>query len=163
MERKPGKVERVSKEVFEITLKGVIPTTNGSALFLHTEIKTFVIYVDAYFGNLISIHLKKVPRDRPLTHDLIRNIFFGLGVTLERVVIADVAEGTFFARIILKMHNELGLKLVEVDARPSDAILLALQDEKPILVSKKTLDLVDDMTEVFHRILAEHQTPPEEA
>jgi uncharacterized protein len=74
-------------------------------------------------------------------------------VAVERVVINDVDSGTFFARIILQMQNELGRKVIEVDARPSDSIVLALQAKKPILVAKKVLESVEDMTEILERIL----------
>ena len=62
-------------------------------------------------------------------------------------------EGTFFARIILQMENELGKKIIELDARPSDSIVLALQMDQPIHVSRKVLENVEDMTEILERIL----------
>jgi bifunctional DNase/RNase len=130
-----------------------MPTSNGCAIFLGNADKTFVIYVDQAIGNAISMTLNDVKKDRPLTHDLIGHIFAGLGVTVERIVINDVDSGTFFARIILNMHNELGRKVLEVDARPSDSMVLALQSKKPILVAKKVLDSVEDMTEILERIL----------
>ena len=77
----------------------------------------------------------------------------GLETKIERVVINDVDEGTFFARIILQMENELGKKIIELDARPSDSIVLALQMDQPIQVSPKVLDNVEDMTEILERIL----------
>lgn len=130
-----------------------MPTANGCALFLGTEEKAFVIYVDQTIGNTLSMTLNKVKKERPLTHDLIHNIFLGLGVSVERVVINKVEDSTFFARIILKMQNEIGTKLVELDARPSDALILAAQNEKPLYVTKDVLEQVEDMTEILHRIL----------
>jgi bifunctional DNase/RNase len=79
----------------------------------------------------------------------------GLGAEVERVVINDVDDGTFFARLIVSMENELGHKIVEVDARPSDSIVLALTSEKPLYAAKKVLDAVDDMTEILAKILKE--------
>ncbi|MEC8778112.1 MAG: bifunctional nuclease domain-containing protein, partial [Verrucomicrobiota bacterium] len=72
---------------------------------------------------------------------------------IERVLINDVDEGTFFARIILQMENELGKKIIELDARPSDSIVLALQMKQEIHVSRKVLENVEDMTEILERIL----------
>ena len=72
---------------------------------------------------------------------------------LEHVVINDVSGGTFFARILLRMENELGKKIVEVDARPSDSIVLALQHRRPLFVARKVLDSVEDMTEILERVL----------
>jgi len=143
----------MDKGVVEVYIKGVMPTSNGCAIFLGEGTKTFVIYVDQSIGNAISMTLNKVKKERPLTHDLIQSLFAGLGVTLERVVINDVDEGTFFARILLKMKNELGTKMVELDARPSDSMVLALQNDKPIFVSRKVLESVEDMSEILDRIL----------
>jgi bifunctional DNase/RNase len=69
------------------------------------------------------------------------------------VLINDVDEGTFFARIILRMENELGKKIIELDARPSDSIVLALQMKKPIFVADKVMENVEDMSEILERIL----------
>jgi hypothetical protein len=143
----------MKNDVVEVSIKGVMPTSNGCAIFLGSSDKTFVIYVDQAIGNAISMTLNDVKKDRPLTHDLIGHIFSGLGVSVERIVINDVDSGTFFARIILHMQNELGRKVIEVDARPSDSMVLALQAKKPILVAKKVLDSVEDMTEILERIL----------
>jgi bifunctional DNase/RNase len=143
----------MKNDVVEVSIKGVMPTSNGCAIFLGNTDKTFVIYVDQAIGNAISMTINDVKKDRPLTHDLIGHIFAGLGVTVERVIINDVDSGTFFARIILNMQNELGRKVIEVDARPSDSMVLALQAKKPILVARKVLDSVDDMTEILERIL----------
>jgi bifunctional DNase/RNase len=77
----------------------------------------------------------------------------GLGAEVERVVISDVENGTFYARLILSMENELGHKIVEIDARPSDSIVLALSSGKPIYTARRVLDAVDDMSEILAKIL----------
>jgi hypothetical protein len=143
----------MKNDVAEVTIKGVMPTSNGCAIFLGNKEKTFVIYVDQSIGNAISMTLSDVKKERPLTHDLIGHMFAGLGVTVERVIINDVDTGTFFARIILEMKNEVARKVIEVDARPSDSIVLALQAKKPIFAARKVLDSVEDMTEILERIL----------
>jgi bifunctional DNase/RNase len=141
-----------SPSVLPVTVKGVMPTANGCAIFLGDDDKTFVIYVDHAVGNAIQMSLDGVKKERPLTHDLIGHILTGLGVTLEHVVINDVNEGTFYARILLKMKNELGQKIVELDARPSDSTVLALAHNRPILVAKKVYDQVEDMSEILERV-----------
>ena len=143
----------MENDVIEVTIKGVMPTSNGCAIFLGAEEKTFVIYVDQGIGNAISMTINDVKRERPLTHDLIGFIFKGLGVELQRIVINDVDEGTFYARIILKQENELGTKLIEIDARPSDSMVLALQEKRPLYVAREVLDSVEDMSEILERIL----------
>ena len=137
----------------EVTVKGVMPTSNGCAIFLGNDSKSFVIYVDPSIGNAINMTTNQVKKERPLTHDLIGLILKGLEASIERVLINDVDEGTFFARIILRMENELGKKIIELDARPSDSIVLALQMKKPIFASQKVLDNVEDMSEILERIL----------
>ena len=105
-----------------IVSKGVMPTSNGCAIFLGNEDKTFVIYVDPVIGNAINMTINQVKKERPLTHDLIGLILKGLETKIERVLINDVDEGTFFARIILQMENELGKKIIE--SMPVQAIQL---------------------------------------
>jgi bifunctional DNase/RNase len=135
------------------TIKGVMPTANGCAVFLGNDDKTFVIYVDHFVGNAIQMTLAGVKKERPLTHDLIGSVFLGLGVKLDQVVINDVSGGTFFARVLLRMENELGKKIVEIDARPSDSIVLALQQKRPVFIARKVFDSVEDMTEILERVL----------
>ena len=143
----------MDNEVFEVTIKGVLPTHSGSAVFLGTDEKTFVIYVDQGSGNVISMAMDGVKRDRPLTHDLMGMMLKGFGAGLRRVVINDVDEGTYYARILLEMENELGKKILELDARPSDSMALALIEDIPIHVTTKVFDEVEDMTEILERIL----------
>jgi bifunctional DNase/RNase len=140
-------------DVVVVTIKGVMPTANGCAVFLGNDDKTFVIYVDHSVGNAIQMTLKGEKKERPLTHDLIGSILLGLGAQLEHVVINDAREGTFFARILLRMENELGRKIIEIDARPSDSIVLSLQQKRPLYVAREVFDNVDDMSEVLERVL----------
>jgi bifunctional DNase/RNase len=143
----------MQNDVVAVTVKGVVPTSNGCAVFLGTEEKNFVIYVDHSVGNAIQMTLNGVKRERPLTHDLIGHLLLGLGASLDHVVINDVNDGTFFARILLRMANELGKKIIEIDARPSDSIVLALQHKRPIFVARKVYDAVDDQTEILEQVL----------
>lgn len=149
--------------VIPVTVKGVMPTANGCAVFLGDDTKTFVIYVDHAVGNAIQMSLDGVKKDRPLTHDLIGHILAGLGATLEHVVINDVNEGTFYARILIKMRNELGQKIVELDARPSDSTVLALSHKRPILVARKVYDAVEDMSEILERVLRQQAEAAEQS
>jgi bifunctional DNase/RNase len=141
------------QDVVAATIKGVMPTANGCAVFLGNDEKTFVIYVDHPEGNAMQMTLNGVKRDRPRTHDLIGSIFLGLGAQLEHVVINDARDNTFFARILLRMENELGKKIVELDARPSDSIVIALQQKRPIYVARSVFNSVEDMTEILERVL----------
>ena len=153
----------MKNDVVEVSVKGVMPTANGCAVFLGNDDKTFVIYVDHSVGNAIQMTLNGVKKDRPLTHDLIGHILLGLGVKLDHVVINDVNEGTFFARVLLRMENELGKKIIEIDARPSDSTVLALQHKRPLFVARKVFDTVEDMSEILERVLRQQAEEGEES
>lgn len=154
----------MNNEVVEIQVKGVLPTANGCAVFVGNDEKTFVIYVDHSVGAAITMFLRNTPKERPLTHDLIGHIFAGLGVTVERVVINNLKNSTYFARLILRAQNELGTKIVEIDARPSDCIALAVQQKCPVYVTSKVFSAVEDMSEVLKRMNQEggEETGPAE-
>jgi len=143
----------MDQAVVPVIVKGVMPTSSGCAVFLGNDDKIFVIYVDTGIGEAIQRALSGEASDRPLTHDLMLTLLDGLGAEVERVVIADVDRGTFYARLILSMENELGHKIVEIDARPSDSIVLALASEAPLYAARKVLDSVDDMSEILAKIL----------
>lgn len=142
----------MKNDVVPVQVKGVLPTTNGCAVFIGNDDKTFVIYVDHSVGAAITMFLRNTPKERPLTHDLIGHIFTGLGVRVERVVINDLKNSTYFARLILHCENELGKKILEIDSRPSDGIALAVQHKSPIFVSTKVFTVVEDMSEVLKRM-----------
>ncbi len=152
----------MQNDVVAVAVKGVVPTPNGCAVFLGNEEKIFVIYVDHFVGNAIQMTLDGVKKDRPLTHDLIGSILTGLGTRLDRVVINDTHDQTFFARVLLSMENELGTKIVEIDARPSDSIVLSLQQKRPIYVARAVFDAVEDKTEVLEQWRKQQDDPGSE-
>jgi bifunctional DNase/RNase len=153
----------MQNDVVSVSVKGVMPTANGCAVFLGNDDKTFVIYVDHSVGGAIQMTLDGVKKERPLTHDLISHIFLGLEVKVDHIVINDVNAGTFFARILLRMENELGKKIIEIDARPSDATVLALQHKRPIFVARKVFDASEDMSEILERVLKQQAEDAENA
>jgi len=94
----------------------------------------------------ITMYLHQVKKSRPLTHDLITNILAGLGATIEKVVIYDLKDDTYYARLYIKQENEIGRNIIEVDARPSDSMALAIQQNAPIYVAREIWDKTEDMT-----------------
>ena len=152
----------MNNAVTEVQVKGVLPTTNGCAVFIGNDEKTFVIYVDHSVGAAITMFMRGTPKERPLTHDLIASVFSGLGVRVERIIINDLKNSTYYARLILHVENELGKKILEVDARPSDSIAMAVQSKSPIYVANKVFEEVDDMSEVLKRMKQENQEEAEE-
>ena len=148
----------MNSDVIPVLVKGVMPTSNGCAVFLSADQKTFVIYVDQNIGETIQRAINGEQAQRPLTHDLMLTLLDGLCAEVERVVINNVDKGTFHARLIISMENELGFKIIELDARPSDSIVLALASGKPIYVANSVIESVDDMTEILARILEQGST-----
>jgi bifunctional DNase/RNase len=142
----------MKNDVLPIEIRGILPASSGCAIFVGNEQKVFVIQVEHNMGAIIGMFLKDTPKERPLTHDLINNIFKGFSIGIERVVITELKNATYYARLVLKMDNELGKKFVEIDARPSDCLALATAQKKPIFVSTALFEQVDDMTEVLDRI-----------
>src|SRR5438552_8658644 len=142
----------MKKDVLSVDIRGILPANSGCAIFIGNDEKVFLIQVEHNMGWVIGNFLKETPKERPLTHDLMANIFKGFGITVERVVITELKNLTYFARLILQQQNELGRKLVEIDARPSDCLALAAAQKKPIFVSSLLFEQVEDMSEVLEKI-----------
>ncbi len=96
------------------------------------------IWVGAFEANAIALEIEKIVPQRPMTHDLIRNLIIEGNLKISRIIINDLRDNTFFALIELKNADEETLTL---DARPSDAIALALRLDCPIYVEQKVLDI----------------------
>ena len=89
------------------------------------------IWVGAYEANAIALEIEKIAPQRPMTHDLLRNLIVEMGAHVERVVVTELRDNTFFA--VIEMSNNDGTN-VTLDSRPSDAIALALRADCPIFV-----------------------------
>jgi len=139
-------------DVVPVEVRGILPAQSGYAIFVGNDEKVFVIQVEPHMGYVISKFLSGAPKERPLTHDLMANIFKGFNITMERVVITELKSSTYFARLILQQHNELGRKLVEIDARPSDCIALATALKRPLYVSTTLFEQAEDMSKWLEEI-----------
>lgn len=142
----------MKKSVVPVEIRGILPANGGCAIFVGNDEKVFVIQVENNMGAVIGMFLRDTPKERPLTHDLIASIFTGFNVSVERVIITELKNSTYFARLILHQQNELGRKIVEIDARPSDCLALATAQKRPIFVAATLFEQVEDMTEVLSRI-----------
>ena len=143
----------MKESVSPILIKAVIPRNNGAAIFLKESEKTFIVYMDKDNGEAIQMAIEGEIHERPLTHQLIHNMLKGMGAEVERVVINDLELATYYARIILSMENEVAHKIIELDARPSDAIVLAVLCGKPLYASQTVIDKAEDMTEIYEKII----------
>ena len=142
----------MKNEVVPVQIRGILPANSGCAIFVGNDEKVFVIQVEHNMGAVIGMFMRDTPKERPLTHDLIASVFKGFNISVERVVITELKSSTYFARLILQMQNELGRKVVEIDARPSDCLAIATAQKRPIFVAKALFTEVEDMTEVLERI-----------
>lgn len=115
-------------------IKGLMldPNTNVPIVVLRDEEGAVFlpIWIGVFEANAIALRLENVATPRPMTHDLLRSALEKLGAHIEKVVISELRESTFYARIHVQRDGDA----VEIDARPSDAIALALRSEAPIFV-----------------------------
>jgi bifunctional DNase/RNase len=142
----------MKNEVVPVEIRGILPANSGCAIFVGNDKKVFVIQVENTMGHIIGMFLRDAPKERPLTHDLMNNVFRGFNITVERAVITELKNSTYFARLILQQQNELGRKLVEIDARPSDCLALASAQKRPLFVATPLFEQVEDMSEVLDKI-----------
>jgi bifunctional DNase/RNase len=140
------------KKDVPVNIRGILPASSGCAIFVGNDEKVFVIQVEHNLGVVIGNFLRDSAKERPLTHDLLNYILKGFSISVERVVITELKNSTYFARLFLHQQNELGRKLVEIDARPSDCLAIAAAQKRPIFVAASLFEQVEDMSEVLERI-----------
>ena len=131
-------------QLVPMSIKGLMldPVSNSPIVVLKDEDEKFFlpIWVGIFEANAIALQLENVSTPRPMTHDLLRNMIGELEARVTRVVINDLRDSTFFAQIRLVISREGGDRTLELDARPSDAIALALRTEAPIYVAQSVLE-----------------------
>src|SRR5438309_5022671 len=116
----------MNKTVIEVQVRAVLPTSGGCAVFIGNNDKVFIIYVDQTVGSAITMFMRQITKERPLTHDLMGHLMTALGAKVERVIINDLKNATYYARVIIQVQNELHQKkIIELDGRPSDCIAMA--------------------------------------
>lgn len=122
------------------------PSSGGAYALILTESggnRRLPIIIGTFEAQAIALELENIKPPRPMTHDLLKNIVESFDSDVEKVVINDLTEGTFFAQI----HYHKNGDTIELDARPSDAIALAIRFGAPIYVSKHVIDEAGIVTE----------------
>ncbi|HVR71909.1 MAG TPA: bifunctional nuclease family protein [Vicinamibacteria bacterium] len=123
----------------EMTIKGLMidPITNMPIIILRDQEgqRVLPIWVGVFEANAIALQIENVQTPRPMTHDLLKNVIDDLRAQVERIVVSELKENTFYARI----HMSANGRALEVDARPSDAIALALRTRSPIFVEEAVI------------------------
>jgi bifunctional DNase/RNase len=126
--------------LIEMAVKGLMmdPITNVPIVLLRDldNQRVLPIWVGPVEANAIAMQVENVSPARPMTHDLLRTLLQELDVELSRVIIADLRDSTFFAYLELKRDGEV----LFVDARPSDALALAMRVKAPVFVEQAVLD-----------------------
>lgn len=124
----------------EMTIKGLMvdPVTNTPIVLLRDKNGEHVlpIWVGIFEANAIALQIENIETPRPMTHDLLRDVILGLKASVQKIVVCDIQDNTFFALIYVLVDGELRA----IDARPSDAIALALRTRAPIFVEQKVID-----------------------
>jgi bifunctional DNase/RNase len=123
----------------EMKIRGLMmdPTANTPIVILKDVVsdRMLPIWVGAYEANAIALEIEKTAPLRPMTHDLLRNLITQIGATVDRIVVTDLIENTFYAVIEMTLDG----KRVLLDSRPSDAIALALRVDCPIFVNEEVI------------------------
>jgi uncharacterized protein len=124
----------------EVKIRGLMmDPSSGTPIIILKDINSetmLPIWVGAYEANAIALEIEKIAPQRPMTHDLLRNLIVEMGAKVERVVVTDLRENTFFA--VIEMKNQSG-ESIQLDSRPSDAIALALRADCPIYVNEDVI------------------------
>ena len=124
----------------EMSIKGLMvdPISNMPIVILRDKegARTLPIWVGMFEANAIALQIENISTPRPMTHDLLRNVIHDLKATVQKIVVCDLQDSTFYALIYLVINGEV----VAIDARPSDAIALALRTRAPIFVEEAVID-----------------------
>jgi uncharacterized protein len=123
----------------EMRIRGLMmdPSTNMPIVVLKDMQGSAIlpIWVGIYEAQAIALEIEKVQSPRPMTHDLLKNVFLGLNVRVQKVVVNDLREDTFYALIWVERDGQT----MSIDSRPSDALALALRVDCPIFVDETVL------------------------
>jgi bifunctional DNase/RNase len=123
----------------EMKIRGLMmdPVTNMPIVILKDVAGNSVlpIWVGVYEANAIALEIEKVATPRPMTHDLIKNLLLGLNTAVQKVVVSELKEETYYALIWLEQNGQI----ISIDSRPSDALALALRTDCPIFVDEEVL------------------------
>lgn len=134
----------------------LLPTQAGCAVFLGDGSKTIVFYIDPGVGASINASLSSQFPARPLTHDLFLLCLETLGAKISRAVIVRMEQEVYYARLIVEAENEImERKIVELDARPSDCLALAVRCRAPFYVIRELWDTLQDMSGVLDEMRKE--------
>lgn len=132
----------MDKEIVPTKFEKVMPSKTYTSLILSADDKKFAIYTDPNSGKSLQMLLTGMKKPRPSTHELINMMFQGEEVKVRQVVINDLQDTIYYCRLFLEQQRGDILHIVEIDARPSDCITLALLNKAPIYCTTDVLEKV---------------------
>jgi bifunctional DNase/RNase len=136
----------------------LLPTQAGCAVFLGDGKKAIVFYIDPAVGASINTALSGQSVPRPLTHELFLSAMQAFGAKVSRAVIVRMENEIYYARLILEAQNEImERKIVELDARPSDCLALAVRCGSPLYVIRALWDTLEDMSGTLEEMRSQGQ------
>lgn len=127
-------------ELIPVKFEKVMQSRSYTCIVLGSEEKKFAIYSDPASGRSLQVYLTSTVKPRPYTHDLMNRIFRGLEIKVKQVVINELQDTIYFARLFLEQKIGDILHIVEIDARPSDCITLALLHKVPVYCTREVLE-----------------------
>jgi bifunctional DNase/RNase len=130
----------MKSELIQLSFDKIMQTRSYTVVVLGAREKRFAIYTDPSIGKMLQMYLTGVEKPRPLTHDLIDLIFKGMNVRIKQVVINDLQDTVYLARLFLEQEMGDYRHIIEIDARPSDCIILALMNNVPVYCTAEVLE-----------------------
>lgn len=127
-------------ELVQLSFDKIMQTRAYTVVVLGTKDKRFAIYTDPSIGRTLQLYLTGIKKPRPLTHDLIEMIFRGFSVRIKQIVINDLQDTIYFTRLFLEQDLGDIRHILEIDARPSDCITLALASNAPVYCTREVLE-----------------------
>lgn len=137
----------MNSQLVPINFNKVMQTRAYTVFVLGNEEKQFAIYTDPHVGLNIQTHITEKNYPRPLTHDMIDMIFDGFDIKILQIVIDDVQDTVYYARLFIQQQIEDKKQILEIDCRPSDCLTLALMKNIPIFCKKEVLEKVVPLEE----------------
>lgn len=134
-------------ELIPLNFNKIMQSKAYTVFVLGTDEKRFAIYADPSVGGLLQMHLAEKEKPRPYTHDLINCIFSGLKVKVLQVVLTEVQDTVYFARLFVEQKINDEVHVLEIDARPSDCLTLALINNVPIFCRRDLIENVIPLEE----------------
>lgn len=134
-------------ELISLSFDKVMQTRTYTVIVLTGNKKSFAIYTDPNVGKTLQLFLTGAEKPRPLTHDLMNSILRAMDIRVMQVVIYDLQDTVYFARLFLEQRVGDIRHITEIDCRPSDSITLALMSNAPVYATKEVIDKAVPMEE----------------